>query len=419
MRLLLFLTTVLISIIISQLPAQDLADARSLAMAGSNIAITEGAEHIGGNPATLAVRRDFNFELQLVSARLMIKNNSLSIKDYDRYFTTGDSLTQQDIDYLFGNIPEEGLAGDFNFGVRTLAFYTYPFSITLAGVGDGYTNIPKDPLEIPFYGNVENKAYNMDDMDGEAWAGATINVGFAYPISQWIPTNFDFLSAGIAAKYIRGIEYAKIENASGRFITTDQYILADSKLDIKQSHGGSGYGIDLGVLGIYEEHWTFSFHIKNILGGVRWNKDNEIQHSSVYSDTIRVNDLDKLTHTEIDTTYPADVFTTQLPRVANFAVALQYMPNLVITASWRQGLNKTLGNTIKPAISAGVEYKPIPQIPLRGGITVGGDNAFGLGLGIGFDLKYWQLNLGYLNHNFRWFRNARSVDLALTMQVRF
>ena len=398
---------------------QTADDARYLSMAGSNVAIAEGNEYYGGNPATLAVRRDFNFEIQLLSAHLMVRNNSFSLNEYDQYFTTGDSLSRQDIDNLFSHIPEKGLYGYTDIGARALSFYSWPFSITVAGIGNGFVNLPKDPIIFPFYGNTEQKVFSMDDLDGEAWAGGSVNFAVAYPLTQWMPNVLDFFSVGISPKYIVGFKYAEILESQGNLITTDDYILADAHVKGLVSSGGNGFGLDLGILGIYDENWTFSLHASNLFGFVNWGTNDSLYVYDFVSDSVRLNDYESFVKLDKDTSYATGRFRRSLPQSLTFATAYQYLPNLVFTTAWRQGLNKALGNSITPLISIGTEYSPIPYLPLRTGLAVGGNYGFTWGMGFGIDLKYWQLSVGYMNHNFRWFRSARSMDFALTTQFRF
>ncbi len=399
---------------------QDIYNARSLGMAGSNVAITEANEYIGNNPAVLALKNSFNFELQLASAHIMLHNNSYSLTEYDKYFTTGDSLTQTDINNIFSKIPDKGWRGDFMLGARALSIYSRPFSLTVGGGGNGYLNFPKDPLKFPFYGNATGEVYKIDDLESEAWAGGSVDFGFALPITQWTPAEFDFFSVGITAKYIVGVEYFNIEHSEGTVITTSDYLLADARVESRRSEGGRGFGIDVGILGIYEKKWNISFHLTNVLGNISWNRNNEMNIFYYKSDSLfKLNDIGDLSQADMDTTFSITKFHTALPRKATFAVGYLYAPNLVFTAAYKQGLNEAYGNSIVPLLSAGTEYSPLPYLPLRAGIAVGGKYGFALGLGLGLDLKYWQLNLGYLNHNFRWFRGARSIDLALTTQLRF
>jgi hypothetical protein len=404
----------------SQAVGQDFSNARSLSMAGSNIAISEGNEYIGGNPAVLAHKKDFNFELMLFSAHGMVNNNSFSLVEYDRYFTTGDSLTSKDINDIFSKIPEKGWRGNFNLGARALAIYSRPFSLSLGGVGNGFLNFPKDALAFPFYGNAVVQQYDLDDMDSEAWAAASLDFAIAFPITQWTPAEFDFVSVGITAKYLVGILYENVEESSGKLITTDEFILADAHIQNRHSEGGSGYGFDVGIFGIYEKNWSLSLHFSNLFGELYWSRNNELKILSYQSDSLfNLSGIEDLTELDEDTTIAIGRFRTGLPRKAIIAGAYHYLPNLTFTASYQQGLNKTFGNSIVPQVSMGIEYLPVPVLPLRAGVAVGGNMGFALGLGFGIDLKYWQLNLGYMNHDFRWFRSARSIDFAVTTQLRF
>ncbi len=305
-------------------------------------------------------------------------------------------------------------------GARLLAIYARPFSFTLGGVGNGFLNFPKDALEFPFYGNAIKHGYKLDDLDAEAWAAASMDFAIAFPITQWTPVEFDFVSVGITTKYLVGIQYFQIEKARGKLLTTDDYILADAYLRSRRSEGGSGFGIDLGVFGIYEKNWSLSLHVNNAFGEMYWSKNNELTLTNFESDSLfRIGNVSSLSQVSEDTTFSVGRFRRGLPRKATIAGAYHYLPQLVFTAAYQQGLNKTLGNSTIPQVSMGVEYSPISVFPLRAGMAIGGNMGFALGFGLGIDLKYWQLNFGYLNHNFRWFRNARSVDVAFSTQFRF
>ncbi|MEJ2633904.1 MAG: DUF5723 family protein [Calditrichia bacterium] len=419
MKRVLFFAFAIILLSGAALPAQTIGDGRSLGMAGSNLAITEGTEYISGNPATLAVPRSFNFEMQLLSAHAMVQNNGLSLNEYDRYFTTGDSLTSGDIDDLLGHIPDKGLRADFLLGLKTFSFYAHPFSLSITGMGNGYVNLPKAPFELPFYGNVNSREYSLDDLKGEGWAGAAVNFGIAFPIKALTSDRINFVSVGIAPKYIIGLQYANIQKATGQLLTTDDFIVANGYMETLRSEGGSGFGLDLGVLAEYQKDWTLGLHFTNLAGSVRWNKNNEIKVFEFQSDTLRLNSPDSMNTVEHDTSVAAGSFTTALPRAFSFSAAYRMKSNLLLTAAYRQGLNHALGNFTKPRLSFGAEYKPFSVFPLRIGTAFGGNNGFALGLGSGIDLKYWQLNIGYLNHNFRWFRSSRSIELAVTTQFRF
>ena len=400
--------------------AQGMVDARYLGMAESSIAIAEGAEIANGNPALLAVPHDFSFELHLISLHAMAHNNSFSLNDYNRYFTTGDSLTSQDIDDLLGKIPTSGYQA-FSLGeAKALSFYFKSLLFSITGMGSGKVTIPKAYFELPFRGNANGKDYFFDSISGLGWAAASLNFSIGFPMTQYFGGIFDFASVGVTGKYITGIEYARILESSGQLITEDDYISVEESIRLLTSEGGKGFSFDMGAFATFRQKWAFSFHVINLLGGINWNKNNTIYFYQYQIDTIQANNLDSLdAYTqEVDTSYAAGGFHTGIPQVLNFALAYQLRPNLTLTAAWMQGLNNEMNNTTRPYVAVGTEYRPLPLLPLRAGLGVGGRFGMVLGLGFGVDLKYFQLNLSYLNHNFKWFYNSKSMDLAISAQFR-
>ncbi len=418
-RLLIVFTAILLLGILLPTHGQELIGARSMGMAFSNIAVTEGLEHINGNPATLAIQRDFNFEMNLISTRAMVKNNGLTLGLYEKYFTTGDTLSGNDINDLLSHIPEEGLKANFDAGFLPISFYSRYFSISLSGISNANFTIPKEPLEIPFRGISSNSNYSLEGMEGEAWAAAAASFSLAIPMSRLTEPLFDTFAIGVSLKYLKGFNYGKILRATGGIFTSDEYILANGTIEALHSNGGTGMGLDLGLIALRGEKWTFSLNVNNLIGQINWNQNNEIIYYHFAADTINFNSLEGFQTNEVDTSYATGGFTTPLPRTLYAAIAFQPGSKLLLTGAIRQGLNTSLGNYTRPLVALGAEIKVIPLLPLRMGFNVGGNNGFSLGMGFGIDLKYWQLNVGYLNHNMKWMKQSESIELAVTSSLRF
>ena len=178
-------------------------------------------------------------------------------------------------------------------------------------------------------------------------------------------------------------------------------------------------GLDLGLIAMRGEKWTFSLNVNNVIGQINWNQSNEIIYYHFEADTINFNSFESFGTREVDTSYTTGNFTTPLPRTLYAAIAYQPSSKFLFTGALRQGLNTSLGNYTRPLVAMGAEIKVIPLLPLRMGFNVGGNNGFSLGMGFGIDLKYWQLNVGYLNHNMKWMKQAESVELAISSSLRF
>ncbi len=408
--------TVCILVIVASLPgwasAQNMMKARYLGMAGSNGAAAEGLEFLGGNPAALASVKDYSLELVPLSARLKVGNNSFSLNDYRKYFTSGEALSGEDKDYILSLIPDDGLLLDAVGGLEAVSFAFSSVGFAVAAEGNGVMNLPGETAEFLFYGNTRSGDIRFDELEIDGWGGITVNMAFAARLSDDMFGALDRLTAGINLKYIRGLAHAELIRAEGGVFTTDRYILADGLVNFRTSEGGDGFGADIGFAASAGSDWDFSLSLNNIMGSINWGSGNKMHIYQYQSDSLSVGG-------EVDTTFSIGDYHTALSRSVTLATAFRPGERLLITAAWRQGINESMGGTSRPRVSAGAEYSIFRFLPLRGGLAFGGRDDLALGLGIGLVVKGFRMDIGYLNHSFDWFDNARSVDLAFTTRLRF
>ena len=415
--------TLCVLAIVSLLPAagaaQNILDGRCLGMAGSNGAAALGLEYLGRNPAVLASEKDYSLEIIPVAARLKLSNNSFSLKEYDRYFTSGGVLSDRDKDDILAMIPENGMLLNAVGGVEAVSFSFSSVGVAFAAEGNGVMNIPKDAAEFLFYGNTRSDNIRFNELETDGWGGITVNMGIARKLSDDMFGALDRLTAGINFKYIRGLASAEIIRAEGGVVTTDEYILADGLVNFKTSEGGSGFGADIGFTAAAGNNWMFSLGCSNILGGVNWNSGNKMQVFEYNSDSLSAGGDQEFDPAENDTSYSIGDYYTPLNRSLNVAAACRTGDRLLLTAAWNQGINESMGGTCRPRFSVGAEYCPWSFLPLRTGMAYGGRDDLAVGLGMGIRCKALHLDVGYLNHSFDWFRSARSVDLAFSTRLRF
>ncbi len=424
MKIFLILVTSVIAFVTSSLWAQQVIDARATGMAFSNGADTRGLEYVGLNPATLALPNPFNFEFNLISANASVSNNSFNKDEYDRYFTTGDLLTSQDVQDILNLIPGKGLRATAAAKVNTLAFYTRNLSISFTGLGGATVNIPKDLIELPLTGNRDpGRIYRLDDAEGSGWAGLGINLSGAYPFhtEQW--HDIDLLSAGVTLRYIVGFGGFEVQSAQGEFRDFDtsqnlNYAHLNGEVDILTSEGGNGFAADLGGLVTYKKKWTIGITAVNLFGNINWNKNVERNVFSMHADSLSLpDDIPDTVFT--DTTFSAGDFSTRLPAALDMAVAYQWQPNVLIAAEFEKGFSDNLGGSKKARLAMGLEYTALKVLPLRTGLSLGGRTGSVFGLGIGLNLKYWILDLAYLNHGGIFPGNSKGLTLSVTTRFRF
>ena len=99
---------------------------------------------------------------------------------------------------------------------------------------------------------------------------------------------------------------------------------------------------------------------------------------------------------------------------------LKFLPgHLLLAFEYAQGLNESLGNTTKPRLSIGSEYRIIPFLPLRTGFLIGGDDH--LRWSFGFGLGSRNVSLDFATDNFGMFftpKDFQVISLSMGFRVR-
>ena len=91
------------------------------------------------------------------------------------------------------------------------------------------------------------------------------------------------MSWGITAKYMQGLFFLGVDedSSSSRLITDDLGIYGNGKYVIKQGVGGSGFGLDIGVVSRPLNGWNFGLSMINLLGSIRWEQGGDQSTSSI------------------------------------------------------------------------------------------------------------------------------------------
>ena len=427
MKLRTYIISLLILLPVSLL-AQVVIDARAAGMGFSNSADTRGLEQVGGNPATLALPHSANFEFNLFSGSASFSNNGLSKEVYDRYFTTGNTLSKADKDFIISQIPEDGLSGNFSAKVNTFAVFMPKFSLSISGVGNGYFNIPREVAEIGLYGTAEpGRRYDFSNADGAGWGGVALATGLALPAKFLQFGLFDYAAVGLTARYIIAMQYAEIVDANGYFQGPDFHNLNldfEGALNMRRAGGGSGFGYDFGVVFQSAQKLTVSAAVLNAMGTINWQTDPKIYQYAVYTNDFTLNEAtfdnnsDSLIVTN-DTSFVTDAFSTRIPAILDLGVSYYLTKKLQVTGEFEKAFSEGMGIRPYTRFAVGSEFTGIPLLPLRAGVSFGGRQGFSAAMGFGLNLKYWFVDVGIINHGGFAGKNSRGYTVAATTRFRF
>ena len=419
-------------------------DARSMGMAKTYTATSRGINSIGINPANLMYNENGNFEfstvLPLPSISVRSGSDFLSIEDFNYYFggVNGEAryLNDQDKERL-NNLFKNG--GDVFLNASTRIFSASmkindeigAFGFSVSDFIGANLKVPQSLVEIPLYGNTLEQVYSFSESNIKSWWLRDYSLSYA----REIPANniAKKLFAGITLKYINGFYYIGTDRTNTTLQTNSNYEIS-GKADLvgysafSQNFGvnydfdsteyqssfspfpspaGTGFGLDLGFSASLSPLLNVSFAVTDI-GSIKWN-ERAAQYSAIGD--IYVNDIsnkeqmdslgDKITGKGA---YIND-FTTSLPTALRFGAS--YFINkgiipgtLLVGLDYNQGLNDMPGNSIKPRISVGSEWKPMDWIPyIRVGLSFGGWAGFNWAFGLGIDAGLMELNFATSDMN--------------------
>jgi hypothetical protein len=444
--------------------AGDRSNVRGTGMARTFVVESRSVDALGINPANLSLDDRLPFTLALPSVGVRVSSQLISYDAYNNYFTgipdpqnpgkrIQKVLTDQDKRDLLNLFPDNG-------STRADVEATFlGMSIQMGGIGSlGFAitdhvgarvDLPKEYLKVFLFGfDALGSSYNFNGTSASAWWWREMNLSYAnkLPFSLPILENTYF---GVGFKIVHGYgtmvtdhyngsltnlvepgnqfrlqaAFDFLTKRSGSSVFGTDTATNKSKFDFKPfpDPAGKGTGFDIGLNGMIGEKLRIGISITDI-GRISWDQ-NLVETGGSYSATL-TDPLDTTQQNALKngfkgTNHPGSPFTTALPTKLRVGASFQtkdmpivhYIPgNLLMEVDYEQGLNSSLGNTTTPRVSIGTEWRLIPILPLRTGITVGGSDQFRWAFGFGLDI--WILSIDVGTESFGALFSPRSFSMA-------
>ena len=445
--------------LIQVVSADDRVSLRTVGMGRAAVAASRGTDAIGVNPANIAIPDIGSFNLSLINSSFRVSTELFTYDIYQKYFTGIDTggtkrapypLTEQDKNDIRGQLPDNGMtkiniesmiAG---ISLETALLGGIGFAvIEHAGVNFAFSRDFFDMLYLE--GMPSNAKYVFDGTSFEAWWYREYNVSYG----RKLPVNIPFLKnlyAGAAFKIIRGYgifqivkNNSSIENKTtlsdtgkNSIVGNFDFLAQRAGVDFFNNDStnisfnfmpdpvGKGTGFDIGISGEFFDGLIVGLSVTDI-GKITWDK-NVIQTTgdgqftfTGYTSEIQ----DSVKHVIKGKNSTGEAFVTNLPTVFRIGANaesdkvqfLKFLPGrLLLALEYAQGLNESLGNTTKPRISLGAEYRIIPLLPLRTGLMVGGNDKLRWAFGFGLDFRF--LTLDFASDNFGMFFSPKNFNVA-------
>jgi hypothetical protein len=442
--------------------ASDRISLRSLGMGRSAVAGTRGTDAIGINPANIAIPDVGYVNISLVNTNFRASTELFTYDIYQKYFTGIDTggtkraaypLTTQDKNDIRNQLPENGITG---INIESMLAGVSLETALLGGIGFALIDhaginfaFSRDYFDMLYLqGLPSNAKYNFSGTSFEAWWYREYN--FSY--GRRLPVHIPFLKnlyAGAALKMVRGYgifqttkNNSTIENKTAATDTGKNSILGN--FDFLAQHAGidffntitndsvthtfafmpdpvgKGTGFDIGLSAEFSEGFIVGISVTDI-GKITWDKNVMLTSGggnvtySGYTKEI----IDSLKDQIKGKESVGETFSTSLPTVFRIGATaqsdkvsfLKFLPGrLLVAVEYAQGFNESLGNTTKPRLSLGAEYRIIPLLPLRTGFILGGNDKARWAFGFGLDFR--ALTLDFASDNFGMFFSPKNFNVA-------
>jgi hypothetical protein len=455
------------------------ANISGVSMGRTFVASSRGVAAIGTNPGNLALGDwDYDVTLTLVPPfGVSFGSDFLNYEIYNDYFTGVDTggteraskfLTDADKNRILTLFPEGIAETHLNVDVRLFALTVH--SNTYGSVGLSVTeriasnfDFPRDYARFAFFGlDSAGSSYDLSGTDQRSWWLREYSLSYARKLSG-IPFLEEFV-AGITVKLVHGFGYIGTDHYTARFSNT---IVFDStgggrryrhyRVDLSNSFrvlrsgtdqftdalegrdtsneftpfpdpAGVGFGVDLGVSGEVLKGLRVGLSITDI-GSITWDKNTKEragsgQFSITKPDSEVIADVERAVVGE-----DRDIgeFSTALATGLRVGGSLQldqtgwtpWLPGqLLFALDYQQGFNNAPGNTTRPRVALGMEYRPVRFLPLRTGISVGGEDRFNWAMGFGFDLWNFTLDVGTENIGVLLTDNFKQFSAGVEMRIK-
>jgi hypothetical protein len=389
------------------------ASPRSVAMGGAYIGLADGVDALRHNPANLGLIDYRKTGIEIVGAGANINNNSFTLSDYNKF--SGALLTSDDKAYILSRIPADGLELRADAELSALAYTTRNIGFAVTGVGAADVNLNKDIFELLLDGNTYADTIDVTGSYSEAVSYVSFDLSYGMPVYN---AGTRQLAVGATVKYLKGIAVEEITELEGLAATYATGFAGEGHATLRTATGGSGYGIDIGAALQLNETYSAGLRIKNILSHLSWNNEAE-EHRYLFSfDTMTVLNMDDDYVVTEDDTRQLESFSTSLPPVMTIGFAKR-SGDFHWAVDWEQGFRRAAGASTTPRLAAGVESYRIGFLPLRAGVTVGGNKNAGFSIGSGFHFAPFYLDWAYVSGTSIPGYSSKGVNLSIATGLLF
>lgn len=403
-------------------------DARALGMGRAGLAVEGAASNAWTTPALLGLPSTHSAIISsLPSVSIGLGNNLLGFRALDELLQ-GKELAEADAQNLADAIPATGwgfqLDGGLAWGASVPASGLGVFArSTLDTAG---LNLPRDLLGLVLRGNAAATAVRIDSLEGariDSFADGGLSFGMPLTFMR-LPN----VAVGVTGRYVQGLAFGRITEARGDLLQTnpDGSFSGEASATYQYGTFGSGMALDCSMAVDVRRDLRLAMNVSN-LGGVYWGNVTEKRHTykldryapGLSSDGQFNGSPNVRTEESFGPNNGMGIWDALPMKVG---VGGRWLPSVgapvMLAADVEVGLGKGYGVSTVPEIHLGGEYRVLEWLPLRAGLSVGGESATLYSLGLGFDGAESRIDLAMGAYN-GLFSASKGFYYAISSQRKF
>jgi hypothetical protein len=368
---------------------------RTVCRAGPEVgfaAASRGPRTASWNPALLALAPERR--LDLFTFRGELSNNSYSVGEYVK--RNGAFWDEHDKAAILEQVSAAGvtLEGDARLSAFGLSLGSLAISCETRGAST--LTLPKDALEILFYGNSVGETFDLSGAEGVGMVFTEWRLSGARPVGALFPSAPRPLAGwtvGATVKLFEGWAYGRVVEAGGDVTTTAEYVYGGGRLRSVFARGGHGFGLDLGLAGNLGDRWTLSIAVRDLWTVLDWTADAEERIDVCEVPGLSLGDGRHAGVSSESVARPLDSIRTPLPPVFSWG-AVHRGERLLAAALLEVTGQRHLGASRRTCLSLAGAYPAWDHLVVRGVADLGGCGGGGLGAGVGLAVGPIQVDLG-------------------------
>lgn len=373
-------------------------------LSGAYTARARGYDAVAWNPANLGLPGNPAFSFTAAAINGSSGLDPISLGDVAPYSGKDLPASQRET-WLQKITTAGGENGRLDGGVTYLGMSAGPVAFQVSTSIAGSTKLSPDAFEALMFGNagrtgqVKNLNFSGSNVHLGAFSTAAMSYGVYVGGDAKTGSRASF---GVTGKYVLGNMVAMAQDQG----TTTSADAVNVNFPIVYSNpdstkvAGKGFGMDVGFAWT-RKTTTFGITVQNVFNTFAWDETKLLSKQG----TALFNGGDNNDTHFNDTSYalaPASlrqqITDDKFKPIIAAGLAVAVRPSVVFSADVRQQLGDVLLVGPKTTVGAGIDYRWLPVLRLRGGASylTGGWGASG---GLGFEIGHYELGLGVSMQN--------------------